>query len=271
MYAHHFREKPKLDLVKQYLSPDHMNASDRNNLAKHNLIREMQAFEHDTGTMPVQIALLSHRIAYLTAHCQEHKKDHHTRRGLLILLSRRRKQLKYLRRQDFERYVQVIRRFHLKDNYYLSGWGERYRVGTNLKWTPEESEKEFLGPAKEQQKLLRERRAVKQPVHVKSGVTVTQKEGKKLELCEEIARNRRQKLQAAWRRRLKSRTDYLPLELQLKENWDKLQAMRAQMGAMSDSEWEAWRAARRAEWVEQRRARKSERREFVQDVLGKFQ
>jgi small subunit ribosomal protein S15 len=86
---------------------DHADAAECYAHRKRALIRELQQFEHDTGTMPVQIGLLTERIRYLTAHTEEHKKDKSSRRGLMILLSRRKKQLKYLRKKDFDAYVKV--------------------------------------------------------------------------------------------------------------------------------------------------------------------
>jgi small subunit ribosomal protein S15 len=86
---------------------EHDNAALRYKRTKHALIRELQQFEHDTGTMPVQIGLLTERITYLTKHTEMYKKDKSSRRGLMILLSRRKKQLKYLRKTDFESYAKV--------------------------------------------------------------------------------------------------------------------------------------------------------------------
>jgi small subunit ribosomal protein S15 len=86
---------------------DHHNAAQQYKVKKNELIAELQEFQHDTGTLPVQIGLLSLRIDYLTKHTEEHRKDHHTRRALHILLSRRRKQLKYLRKKDFDTYTKV--------------------------------------------------------------------------------------------------------------------------------------------------------------------
>jgi small subunit ribosomal protein S15 len=86
---------------------EHDDAAGRYKRRKHVLIRELQQFEHDTGTMPVQIGLLTERIRYLTKHTEEHKKDKHSRRGLMILLSRRKKQLRYLRKKDFDSYVKA--------------------------------------------------------------------------------------------------------------------------------------------------------------------
>lgn len=86
---------------------EHFNSAEQYKWRKHELICELQEFEHDTGTMPIQIGLLSERISYLTKHTLTHRKDHHGRRGLLILLSRRRKILKYLRKKDFDVYVKA--------------------------------------------------------------------------------------------------------------------------------------------------------------------
>ena len=68
----------------------------------------------DTGSPEVQIALLSERITYLTEHFKTHKKDHHSRRGLLKLVSQRRRQLDYLKRTDVERYRSLIGRLNLR-------------------------------------------------------------------------------------------------------------------------------------------------------------
>ena len=67
-------------------------------------ISEYRLHETDTGSPEVQIALLTERINMLTAHLKVHKKDHHSRRGLLMLVGRRRRLLDYLRRNDVERY-----------------------------------------------------------------------------------------------------------------------------------------------------------------------
>jgi len=75
---------------------------------KSELITDFRTHDGDTGSPEVQIALLSERITYLTEHFKTHKKDHHSRRGLLQLVSRRRRLLDYLRRKDVERYRKVI-------------------------------------------------------------------------------------------------------------------------------------------------------------------
>lgn len=75
---------------------------------KTELITDFRTHESDTGSPEVQIALLTERIGYLTEHFKTHQKDHHSRRGLLQLVSRRRRLLDYLRRKDVERYRKVI-------------------------------------------------------------------------------------------------------------------------------------------------------------------
>mgnify|MGYP001546028184 CR=1 FL=1 len=68
----------------------------------------------DTGSPEVQVALLTERINHLTEHLKVHKKDHHSRRGLLMLVGKRRRLLDYLRNQDVERYRTVIARLGLR-------------------------------------------------------------------------------------------------------------------------------------------------------------
>jgi len=79
-----------------------------------NIIGDFQLHEKDTGSPEVQIALLSARIEYLTSHFKIHKKDHHSRRGLLKLVGQRRRLLDYLKNKNIERYRQVIQRLGLR-------------------------------------------------------------------------------------------------------------------------------------------------------------
>lgn len=72
------------------------------------LIQKHQLHEKDRGSAPVQIALLTSRINELRAHFDQHKKDHHSRRGLLKMVGKRRRLLDYLRRTDMERYRELI-------------------------------------------------------------------------------------------------------------------------------------------------------------------
>ena len=77
-------------------------------------IEEYRTHERDTGSPEVQIALLSTRIAYLTEHFKLHPKDHHSRRGLLKMVGRRKRLLDYLKRKDLDRYQQIIQRLGLR-------------------------------------------------------------------------------------------------------------------------------------------------------------
>jgi small subunit ribosomal protein S15 len=81
---------------------------------KKGIIGSYQLHEKDTGSPEVQIALLSARIEYLTEHFKTNKKDHHSRRGLLKLVSQRRSLLDYVKNKDVERYRAVIQRLGLR-------------------------------------------------------------------------------------------------------------------------------------------------------------
>ncbi len=81
---------------------------------KQALIAENRVHDKDTGSPEVQIAILTARINYLTEHLKEHKKDHHSRRGLLKLVGQRRGLLDYLRRKDIERYRALIAKLNLR-------------------------------------------------------------------------------------------------------------------------------------------------------------
>jgi small subunit ribosomal protein S15 len=81
---------------------------------KKSIMAEYATVEGDTGSPEVQIAMLSKRIADLTEHLKQHKHDHHTRRGLLALVGRRRRLLKYLEKTDITRYRTLIERLGLR-------------------------------------------------------------------------------------------------------------------------------------------------------------
>lgn len=81
---------------------------------KQQIIEEYQTEPGDTGSSEVQIALLTARIEHLTEHLKTHKKDHHSRRGLLQLVGHRRRLLDYLRRTDIERYRSLIKRLGIR-------------------------------------------------------------------------------------------------------------------------------------------------------------
>ena len=78
------------------------------------IINEYGKSETDTGTTEVQVALLSNRIDHLTEHLKTHKKDHHTRRGLLMLVGKRKRLLQYLQNQDVQRYRDIIEKLGLR-------------------------------------------------------------------------------------------------------------------------------------------------------------
>ena len=78
------------------------------------LIKQYAVHEGDTGSPEIQIAVLTSRIAYLTEHLKEHKKDHHSRRGLLKMVGHRRRLLAYLRNKDIERYRSILAKLDLR-------------------------------------------------------------------------------------------------------------------------------------------------------------
>lgn len=81
---------------------------------KQEIISKYATKKNDTGSPEVQIALLSTRIAGLTEHLKEHKHDHHSRRGLLLLVGKRRRLLDYLIRTDIERYRSIIKKLGIR-------------------------------------------------------------------------------------------------------------------------------------------------------------
>ncbi|MCH6556858.1 MAG: 30S ribosomal protein S15 [Nitrospirae bacterium] len=82
--------------------------------AKREVVQRHRRHESDTGSPEVQIAILTNRITYLTEHFKSHKKDHHSRRGLLQLVGRRRRLLDYLRRIDNGRYRAMLERHGIR-------------------------------------------------------------------------------------------------------------------------------------------------------------
>ena len=82
--------------------------------AKQQIILDNATHEGDTGSSEVQIALLTARIAYLTEHLKEHKKDHHSRRGLLKMVGHRIRLLRYLQDNEIERYRAILAKLNLR-------------------------------------------------------------------------------------------------------------------------------------------------------------
>lgn len=81
---------------------------------KSKMIAEFRIHEKDTGSADVQVALLTQRINHLTEHLQVHKKDHSSRRGLLMMVGQRRRLLEYLKSKDFQRYQAVTQKLNLR-------------------------------------------------------------------------------------------------------------------------------------------------------------
>lgn len=81
---------------------------------KDEIILQFQRHQDDTGSPEVQVALLTSRIQQLTGHLQEHRKDHHSRRGLLKMVGQRRRLLRYLRNEDIERYRALVKELGLR-------------------------------------------------------------------------------------------------------------------------------------------------------------
>lgn len=78
------------------------------------ILKEFGRSENDTGSTEVQVALLTHNINQLQDHFKDHKKDHHSRRGLIRMVNQRRKLLDYLARSDRDRYLDLIKRLNLR-------------------------------------------------------------------------------------------------------------------------------------------------------------
>jgi small subunit ribosomal protein S15 len=83
-------------------------------IAKPEIISEYKTHDKDTGSSEVQIALLTARINHLTEHLRSHRKDFHSRRGLLQMASRRRKLLDYLKRHDLSKYNELLQKLNLR-------------------------------------------------------------------------------------------------------------------------------------------------------------
>ena len=81
---------------------------------KREVVKKFRVHESDTGSPEVQVALLTKKIDELTEHLKEHKKDHHTRRGLLMKVGQRRRLLDYLKKEDVERYRALIKELGLR-------------------------------------------------------------------------------------------------------------------------------------------------------------
>lgn len=83
-------------------------------LDKGSVITDFRTHESDTGSSEVQIALLTQRVAHLTEHLRTHRKDFHSRRGLIAMTSRRRKLLDYVKKHDLDKYKELLERLNLR-------------------------------------------------------------------------------------------------------------------------------------------------------------
>lgn len=81
---------------------------------KKKIIDEYATHPGDTGSPDIQVALLTHRISHLTEHLKEHKHDHHSRRGLMLMVGQRRRLLNYVAKQDIEHYRALIKKLGLR-------------------------------------------------------------------------------------------------------------------------------------------------------------
>ena len=88
-----------------------------NSVEKAAIVNDYKRADKDTGSSEVQVSLMTGRIKYLTEHFKAHKKDFHSRRGLQMLVNKRRKLLKYLKRSDKTRYQTLIQSLGLRDSY----------------------------------------------------------------------------------------------------------------------------------------------------------
>ena len=102
------------DSIRQMLSLENAAQAEVNQFRVSKAIESFQRFDGDTGSPEVQIAVLSERILYLTHHTQTHRKDVHSRRGLIGLLNKRTGMLKYLKRTDPHKYIEVIRALDIR-------------------------------------------------------------------------------------------------------------------------------------------------------------
>ena len=83
-------------------------------MEKEKIIEKFSIHDKDTGSPEVQIAILTKKIIYLNEHLKTHKKDHHSRQGLLVMVSKRKKLLSYLKRKDQKRYLELVEKLKLR-------------------------------------------------------------------------------------------------------------------------------------------------------------
>ena len=114
---------PKLDLLEKYMAIENKSRAEKGTIAIDEFRRAFKRHEADTGSSAVQVAALSYKISMMTEHLQEHRKDNHSRRGLMAMLVRRQKLLKYMRRKEPDDYQMVLKSLGLKDRTFV---GNKY-------------------------------------------------------------------------------------------------------------------------------------------------
>jgi len=114
---------PKLDLLEKYVALENKSRAEQGKIALEAVRQPFRKHEADTGSSSVQVAALSHKIGMMTEHLQEHRKDNHSRRGLMAMLVRRQKLLKYMRRKEPDSYQMVLKSLGLKDRTFV---GKKY-------------------------------------------------------------------------------------------------------------------------------------------------
>jgi len=114
---------PKLDLLDKYMALENKSRAEKGKIAIDEFRRAFKRHESDTGSSAVQVAALSYKISMMTEHLQEHRKDNHSRRGLMSMLVRRQKLLKYMRRKEPDDYQMVLKSLGLKDRTFV---GDKY-------------------------------------------------------------------------------------------------------------------------------------------------
>mmetsp|Transcript_20769 Transcript_20769/g.45511 ORF Transcript_20769/g.45511 Transcript_20769/m.45511 type:complete len:188 (-) Transcript_20769:42-605(-) len=114
---------PKLDLLEKYMAIENKSRAEKGKIANDEFRHAFKRHEADTGSSSVQVAALSYKISMMTEHLQEHRKDNHSRRGLMSMLVRRQKLLKYMRRKEPDDYQMVLKTLGLKDRTFV---GNKY-------------------------------------------------------------------------------------------------------------------------------------------------
>ena len=104
---------------------------------KQKYIEKFGKDSNDTGSTGVQVAILTHRIRELTDHVENHKKDHHTRRGLVNLVSKRKKLLKFLVRTDSDSYIKLIKELSIRGWWKVHKRKEEIKCKRKKKWSQE--------------------------------------------------------------------------------------------------------------------------------------